>query len=408
MKSLLLLTILLSSFLSFAQSEVVIIPGHSISGIPAIVDSTTIDDFLARSSISFDSIDNGYWKTYRSKDSTLEISLPKVDLNRIVRKIRYTPSKIFRTTDGFISKESTGLEMDDFYDNTRFSYGRIHLPGMTFLFNGKEDTATLKGILLENDDDLYHRPNFLYDYSAMMPVIDSLLTLVSAKTYSKKDLQSCLTHLTQEQDHFRISAYEDTERSLDSFLTQRQIEISTIGRSLTINIISKSSNASIIYARLASTNSVFHETDLIADLVDTYQSKSLSKIRFEIKSLNDQQTFGFGCSVSGSPPALCLSMYDLVKKRDFTTLVTWAQSLNPENMAYGYIGLKWLSRKNKTKQRKYQAIFQKIEVRNPQLYSCSGCSYSSNLRLKDHYSFNHWKSCYKGAKATGWLTIWPK
>lgn len=113
--------------------------------------------------------------------------------------------------------------------------------------------------------------------------------------------------------------------------------------------------------------------------------------------------FGTGCGWDGVIPEKGLKMFDLIKKGDQETLVTWTKSMNPSIQCYGVMGLRFMENsgqkiKLKKKDRK---ILELVKSNKTVIDYCSNIALNSttpmNAVLNDFYLDTIW-DLYKDSK----------
>jgi len=135
---------------------------------------------------------------------------------------------------------------------------------------------------------------------------------------------------------------------------------------------------------------------------ETYVTEHEAEYGIEIDLGNENMSpltnfvFGTGCGWDGPIPEKGLKMFELIKKGDQETLVTWTKSMNPSIQCYGVMGLHFMERSGqKVKlKKKDQKILELVKAKKTVIDYCSNIDLNSttpmNAVLNDFYLDTIW------------------
>jgi hypothetical protein len=140
-------------------------------------------------------------------------------------------------------------------------------------------------------------------------------------------------------------------------------------------------------------------------LLEKHEMEYEIKIDLENENMSPLTNFvfGTGCGWDGPLPQKGIEMFEMVKKGDETTLISWTKSMNPAIQCYGVMGLYFMEKNGVSPKLKKKdiKIIEMVKAKKTVIDYCSNIELNSttsmNAVLNDFYLDTIW-DLYKDSK----------
>lgn len=202
-------------------------------------------------------------------------------------------------------------------------------------------------------------------------ILTELILVLEKDNFKIKDLEDfCLSKKNKDDNYF--DQRELFIRKLEDGLLQYYFEINNLFTAFYSLVILEIENE-IIYLRL------YTEKEVLFERKTEYSSSFSNPIQFPLEVYD----YGVGCGIVGEIPEYCGKMMDLVSRNDYGRLTDWLNSKNPEIIAYGYMGLYFLSKRGIEIKESEIDRMKRVESMPIELYTCEGCLYGGMKKTGD-------------------------
>ena len=237
-------------------------------------------------------------------------------------------------------------------------------------------------ILAQNNSDIIKETH--------KEILNNIISELKKEDFNSNDFNTFCLSLEKRSDYY-FRKTNLLERKLNQGFTQKVLQFDIIFNFYALNILEDLEG--VIYLNLYSTNEQLYEKR-------TKHSEFYSNsILFPTKLYE----YGIFCSIDGSPPDMCKEMIYFVNTKRYSNLSEWLHSLNPEIVAYGYMGLYMLAMEGLGISEKDLKRMNLVEQDETELYVCEGCVFGAKNSLKNVLEENILNQNYELLKQSGWL-----